>query len=66
MEHFDAVQILCQRHDSDADETNHWSDGSGNFLTRAAHAKVWADDAFHSFQSDPVTQQSDEENDEEM
>jgi sensor histidine kinase regulating citrate/malate metabolism len=42
-EHFDVLQIFAQVHDSETDQTETWSLGSGNHLARIQQVSTWID-----------------------
>jgi hypothetical protein len=40
-EHFEVIQLFCQVHDSETDQTETWSLGSGNHLARIQQVEQW-------------------------
>jgi hypothetical protein len=40
-EHFEVLQIFAQVHDSETDQTETWSLGSGNHLARIQQVEQW-------------------------
>jgi hypothetical protein len=42
-EHFEVVQIFAQVHDSETDQTETWSLGSGNHLARIQQVEQWVE-----------------------
>jgi hypothetical protein len=42
-EHFEVLQIFAQVHDSETDQTETWSLGSGNHLARIQQVEQWVE-----------------------